>query len=363
MEKNLVIVGIDPGISTAVAILSLDQELIALRSDKGLSKEEIDRFIVEHGKPLIIASDMEKTPSLIKRVVSTFNAKIYSCKARSFEEKRKFVEKYFKGLKDPHSFDAVFAALLALKEYGTKFAEVKNKLKRLQRAELFGEVIEKILKNPNLNVESALEQIEGYRGKGVKKERNWKRLYFDAKENLRKKEQKLKELSELVKRIEQENIILRKKLEKGQDKVGIEIFRDKEIKKLEFKLKAEKKKNQKFEREIEQLNNNISKLKKLIERTFSKWIPAKRVFNAEELSNAKFSAVIIPPELEREKFSENIDLIICDNPERIKSDAVVLKRSKVEMECFEDFCVINPESLGDWKERFLKWLNKYKTER
>ncbi|MDD3407016.1 MAG: DUF460 domain-containing protein, partial [Methanomicrobium sp.] len=66
-RKRPVIVGIDPGTTFAFAALSLDGELLALKSSRQMSLSDWTEQISSAGKPVLIASDVSKMPSSVEK--------------------------------------------------------------------------------------------------------------------------------------------------------------------------------------------------------------------------------------------------------------------------------------------------------
>ncbi len=74
--KRLLIVGIDPGTTTAYAALSLDGRLVAHGSRKGMDADAAIREVMLHGKPLAIGTDKAKTPGMVEGVAANLGARI-----------------------------------------------------------------------------------------------------------------------------------------------------------------------------------------------------------------------------------------------------------------------------------------------
>lgn len=71
------IVGVDPGSTSAVAAINLDGELKLLESDKELGRDKIIQKIIETGKPVVVACDTEKMPSTVDKIASSLGARRY----------------------------------------------------------------------------------------------------------------------------------------------------------------------------------------------------------------------------------------------------------------------------------------------
>ncbi len=74
MNKAL-IVGIDPGSTSAVAAIDLEGEMRLLESRREFPPSEIIQQIIGEGKPVIVACDTEKMPSTVEKIASSLGAK------------------------------------------------------------------------------------------------------------------------------------------------------------------------------------------------------------------------------------------------------------------------------------------------
>ncbi len=73
-KRDYIIVGIDPGTTTAIAVITLDGELRMLHSGRMMPMSEVIEMIAEQGRPLIIASDVFPTPNTVEKIRRAFNA-------------------------------------------------------------------------------------------------------------------------------------------------------------------------------------------------------------------------------------------------------------------------------------------------
>lgn len=131
-KRKYLIVGIDPGIITGLAIIDINGEIVEVTSGKGLDREEIISKISEYGIPLIIATDVNPPPEAVSKIASAVNAKLFvPPRSLSTSEKQEIVEEYIikKGLKirivDSHQRDALAAALKSYRMYESKLRQVE----------------------------------------------------------------------------------------------------------------------------------------------------------------------------------------------------------------------------------------------
>jgi uncharacterized protein len=126
-RPKYLIVGIDPGTTTAIAALDLDGNLLHLSSSRQSSMSDIIEQLYRTGKPLVIASDVHPMPFSVEKIRRAFNAIGYSPRQdRSVEDKMEFTSAYQYG--NVHERDALSAAVDAYRQYKNKF---QNAIKRV----------------------------------------------------------------------------------------------------------------------------------------------------------------------------------------------------------------------------------------
>jgi predicted RNase H-like nuclease (RuvC/YqgF family) len=73
-KRKYTIVGIDPGTTVGIAILSLNGELLFSNSFRGMSHDQVVKLISDHGKPAIVATDVYPTPAAVEKIRRSFKA-------------------------------------------------------------------------------------------------------------------------------------------------------------------------------------------------------------------------------------------------------------------------------------------------
>jgi len=133
--KVPIIVGIDPGTTSGIAVMDLSGNLIFLGSRKNLSRGDIFRLLMEFGIPVIVASDITPSPRTVEKIASTFSAKLVAPSERFRKrEKLKLFKQYSqKALLDDrkydkHEKDALVAALFAWNSVKGVMQKVESKL-------------------------------------------------------------------------------------------------------------------------------------------------------------------------------------------------------------------------------------------
>ncbi len=125
-RRKFTIVGLDPGTTVGIAILSLDGDLLYLKSFRGIAPDEVVKIIAEYGKPAVIASDVTPMPGSVEKIRRSFNAVPASPGIEVSAEEKISLGKTF-GYSNDHERDALTAALLTYRSYKNIFTRIEKK--------------------------------------------------------------------------------------------------------------------------------------------------------------------------------------------------------------------------------------------
>lgn len=125
-RRKFTIVGLDPGTTVGIAILSLDGDLLYLKSFRGIAPDEVVKIIAEYGKPAVIASDVTPMPGSVEKIRRSFNAVPASPGIEVSAEEKIALGKTF-GYSNDHERDALTAALLTYRSYKNIFTRIEKK--------------------------------------------------------------------------------------------------------------------------------------------------------------------------------------------------------------------------------------------
>ncbi len=123
MRRGL-IVGIDPGVTTAAVILGLDGKLIEVRSKKFFSFNEIISCLSATGEPVIVSSDVNPPPKLVQRVASAFGARLHYPPQIMAASKKLLLGKSISQKLNDHERDAYAAAITAFERFEEDFDKI-----------------------------------------------------------------------------------------------------------------------------------------------------------------------------------------------------------------------------------------------
>ncbi len=132
-DQRYLVVGIDPGIEVGLAALDLDGRVVALKSARGLDREDVVSLLLSLGRVVIVATDRQQPPEFVKRVAAALGAKLYSPERDlTTYEKESIAREYAKlcgvEIKDSHVRDSLAAAVEALRSIERKMKELEEEL-------------------------------------------------------------------------------------------------------------------------------------------------------------------------------------------------------------------------------------------
>ncbi|NOZ59294.1 MAG: DUF460 domain-containing protein [Euryarchaeota archaeon] len=272
-EKATVILGVDPGTTTAVAALSLEGELLEVASRRDFTLHESLLFAAKYRAVAMVASDVTPAPRFVERLASKLNAVLFTpAQPLAVEEKIRLVEEKFgKVYRNPHERDAIAAALKAYNAVKSKLENIERRLlsanawhlrEEVKLAVLRGESLERALAR-RLQVEEQEEEEEAPSLESVPNEYRGiiRRLRSDVrllKEELREKEREIERKDRAI-------AGLKRRLREALAKERRSAIRDEEVKKRERAIAELRKKLEALARENRALKRRIEKLEKELE--------------------------------------------------------------------------------------------------
>ena len=236
-DKRFLVVGIDPGIKTGVAILDLNGNVLHLSSSQNVDRGDLVSLISKFGIPLMVATDTNPPTHMAKKLASTLKAELYYPKSSlSVKEKEKIALEYSKrgvSVEDSHQRDALAAAHKALMSIKSKLEKVDSYLDKLgldvdseririgvlrghSLAELVEEEIEKLLKEEEREQEKQAVEASPRALEKSSLQNTLRVAYLEA-ENVQLR-MKLKELNEELERLRLELNIIKKGLAEEVDR-------------------------------------------------------------------------------------------------------------------------------------------------
>ena len=267
-NKKLLIAGIDPGITTAYAVLDIEGNLIHLNSSKQLDLNQIISQAINFGKVVLVGTDKAKVPGLVEAFAAKLGARIVNPEEDlKVDEKRSMTSNF--DFSDEHQGDALASALFAYKETKALLSKIDFFAKENKKQNIRNKIKELVI-GKRISIKSAVSIIEKKddESKIIEKVIVERKLTED---DFLKMYGKLKKFEAELKLIKIHNNNLKNKiaqLEKSQikaekpkidDRVQID-FREKRIMFLENLLKSKEKNSEELKSLIRKYNRILSSI-------------------------------------------------------------------------------------------------------
>jgi len=126
------VLGVDPGTTAAICLLTLTGKIHKLMSKKGFTRAEIIRRVYRQGMPVLVASDVPNVPHFVDKLASSIKAEVFTPKkeipvAEKNEIAREYSEDY--KIRNAHERDALTAAVYALRDIKPKLDQIDKRIR------------------------------------------------------------------------------------------------------------------------------------------------------------------------------------------------------------------------------------------
>jgi predicted RNase H-like nuclease (RuvC/YqgF family) len=205
-KRKYTIVGIDPGTTVGIAILSLDGDLLFSSSFRGMSHDQVVKLISDHGKPAIVATDVYPTPAAVEKVRRSFKAVLGTPGTELRAEEKIAMARPF-GYSNDHERDSLAAAINTYRNYKNIFSRVEKKAPRFADLDLIkyhvinGDPIEEAIEKVTAVRVPVRSEAAPVTGVSIDVDEQVKRL----QELLRQKNDIIHELKEYVQELKETN--------------------------------------------------------------------------------------------------------------------------------------------------------------
>ena len=408
--------GFDPGLTVGIAILDLCGNVISTKSCKEMARAEVIKYIIGHGKTVLIATDVYPVPKNVRKLASTLNSKIYSpVKTFTVSSKTELVDSYLNEISstkypgNAHERDALAAAIKTYKHYQNKLGQIEKRTEKLGlTAEEVDEIksmvimdrpissaIDDVLKIPERKddllpqieeIENDIESIDEEKLKSIEEAvRKLKHKIKSQERQIHNLKKKNKLIKKDVRHYKKKNSKLENKIEKLHYEYSKDILRKKEISSKVSIIKGLQEKYTQERALREKLEENLRSMKEIrVMELSEKAVPVKIIesFTREKIKEAMDYWTIKKGDIVLLSSSEGggsqtasllidmgikaviaVDKMSHPAEEEFEKNMVpVLDTKKVDLEMIDEFAVIERDILDkeieNWKARVETRRNK-----
>lgn len=154
--RQSLVVGIDAGTTVGIALSNVSGRVLALHSGRGWSRGDVVRYLVEYGKPILIAADVSPAPSFIEKLATTLQTPIFEpTKLLSVAEKRELAKSFAKDSdlqpKNAHQRDALAAVANVFQFYDRRLTLLLNRISQSEQKHNVKEAVKVVLQGGSIH--------------------------------------------------------------------------------------------------------------------------------------------------------------------------------------------------------------------
>jgi hypothetical protein len=328
-----IIVGIDPGTTSAFAAISFDFNILKVKSKKEYSLGELISDIYELGNPIIVGTDKKEVPSFIKEFSQKTGARIYSPKYDTKKgEKRALVStsRFSKIAKNTHETDALASAIYAYNDYKPLIVKINQYVEKNNKQEIFDKILMKVI-TQELSIVQAVLEIEK---KPIKQIQKIKKIHIQKEKILTSEQKEIFLLKKVIEELREERVpkeVKQKKIDIDKHMKELVAFKEKRIHFLENN-------NRLLRKEIRAKDKIIKKLDSFIAQTKDSVLIKKiQTLGSEDYNKCKIATDDILLVDDIRIYSEKVIKEIKD-----KVKIIIYNQGKAKL---DDFLLIEKKNL------------------
>jgi hypothetical protein len=140
-RRDHVVVGIDPGTTTAAAVVGLDGDVLDVFSTRTADTAGVIEWLIERGRPILVAADVTPMPETVEKFRRSFDAAGWTPESDLLVDEK--LERTTDAAYDnDHERDALAAALFAFDAHADQVARITRKVPPdVDRGEVVGRVL------------------------------------------------------------------------------------------------------------------------------------------------------------------------------------------------------------------------------
>ena len=265
-RRDRVLVGIDPGTTTAVAIVGLDGEVLDVLSTRTADTAAVVEWIIERGRPILVAADVTPMPETVEKIRRSFDAAPW-VPDRDLPVDVKKHRTRETGWDNDHERDAIAAALGAYDSHADQFERIAAKVPPRQD---LGAVVERVVADEE-SVEAVLTDLAEDENTDTEETEHVEHEPSPEQRRISQLEGQVEQLQAHVERLEaqldeRETEVeeYEKQLSEARREERREARERREVNRLE-------RENERLERELDEEREQVSTLEAKLERLKELW--------------------------------------------------------------------------------------------
>ncbi|MFB6294499.1 MAG: DUF460 domain-containing protein [Candidatus Nanohaloarchaea archaeon] len=355
IDTDLRVVGIDPGTTTGVAALDLDGTLVDYTSRRDFAKDRIIQFMVDAGKPLIVAADVAPPPTLVEDIGSNTGSLVFAPDTDlSQNRKEALVTAFPVDGEDSHVADAVAAAEYARREYVDTVSDIHRRAVEEGVEPQLDDIIELVV-NGELSTAAAISEVSKVDADEPEPavddeaaEPDWEDVAAKRQQRIELLESKVANLQEYIDDVDA-----------GSDGNGVG---EEELRRRNRRIRDLAGDLEQARADIEQLEAERDAFREAVQRLADGW---RYVPTVDSLADADTTVVAVD-RYTGEEIAADVETVMTSqaSPDLRQAGVTTVAREEVDRIVeTPDGYVVHPAELDTEQdaEAFMEWLEAYRT--
>ena len=265
-RRDHVVVGVDPGTTTAVAVVGLDGEVLDVMSTRTADTAEVTEWIIERGRPVIVAADVTPMPETVEKLRRSFDAAGW-VPDRDLPVDVKQHRTREEGYENDHQRDAMAAAFGAYDAHADQFDRIAAKV---PPGEEVGAVIARVVAGEE-SVETVLSDLsdddggeDDESGPTPRERTEEEKRIADLETQVERLQSHVSDLEDTIDEKDDRIDEYERKLDEAHSEERKEARKRREVTRLE-------RKNRQLERELDDERDRVDELEGKLERLKALW--------------------------------------------------------------------------------------------
>jgi len=265
-RRDRVVVGIDPGTTTAAAVVGLDGSVLDVYSTRTADTADVIEWLIERGRPVIVAADVTPMPETVEQFRRSFDAAAWVP-----DSDLPVDEKLHRTREEPydndHERDALAAALFAVDDHAEQFERISRKVPPdVER----GEVISRVVAG-EASVEAALRELRDEEDEETDDSEHEERELTDEEKEIRRLRERVDRLESHVEDLNDTIAEREATIEEYEDELTEAKREERREARERREVKRLERENGRLERRVEELETENDALNDKLERLKALW--------------------------------------------------------------------------------------------
>ncbi|WP_424002116.1 DUF460 domain-containing protein [Haloarcula salina] len=264
-RRDHVVVGVDPGTTTAVAVVSLDGTVLDVYSSRTDDTAATTEWIIERGRPVVVAADVTPMPETVEKLRRSFSAAGWEPNRDLPVDEKKHRTRE-EAYDNDHERDAMAAALSAFDHHADQFDRIASKVPPqfdvgtvVDRVVAGEESVEAVLRDLD-DDESEAEETTAHEPRELTEdEKEIKRL----RARIDRLESHVDDLKDTIQQKDERIAETESQLEKARSEGRREVRKEREVTRLQRRNDALERKVEEEAEKREALADKLERLKEL----------------------------------------------------------------------------------------------------